>query len=55
MRWRALVVLLAPDEVPGSRNDEESKENDRSVVHEFRSDGDVRRHAEEGDSKRGPT
>ena len=55
MCGRTLVVLLAPDKVPDSRDEEEGEEHDGSVVHEFGGDRDVRRHTEKRDGETRPS
>ena len=52
---RTLVVLLAPDEVPDGRGDEEGEEDDRGVVHELSGRRNGRGHAEKRDGKGGPS
>ena len=50
----ALVVSLAPDEVPNGRDEDDSGKNDRGVVHRGRSDREVGRHAKERSREAGP-
>ena len=53
--WGTLVVTLAPDKVPGGRDEDDGSKNDGGVIHRNGSDGKVGRHAEEGSRKSRPS
>lgn len=54
LRRRAGVVLVAPGDVPGERNTDETDKDDGGVVDGSGGDGEVGGHAEEGDCEEGP-
>ena len=54
MCGRALVVGLAPDEVPDGRDNDNGGENNGGIVHRGRGNREVGRHAEEGSRKGRP-
>ena len=53
--WRTLVVLLAPDEVPGGGEKDYGGKNHRCVVHRDGRDRQEGRHAEEGSCESRPS
>jgi hypothetical protein len=53
--WRTFVVLLAPDEVPGGRQEDDGGKNHRCVVHRDSCDREEGRHAEEGGCESRPS
>lgn len=52
-RWPA-VVLIAPDKVPNGRDEHETEEHNRGVVHTFLGDFRECWHAEEWDGEETP-
>lgn len=51
---RALVVAVAPDNVPAQRQHDEGEEHNGRIVHRLGSNGNGGRHAEQRDGQEGP-